>query len=49
MRDDVVASCKTKIFTPNPEVERIAAFYEKCGMKPRQLAASDGTAMMDLA
>lgn len=39
MCDDIVASCKTKIFPPNPDAERMAAFYEKCGMKPRQIAA----------
>jgi len=38
MCDDVVTSCKTKIFTPNPDAERTAAFCEKCGMKPRQIA-----------
>jgi len=36
--DDVIASCKTKIFTPNPDAQQGAAFYEKCGMKPRQIA-----------
>lgn len=36
--DDVIASCKTKIFTPNPDAQQVSAFYEKCGMKSRQIA-----------